>query len=87
MLKSPKKSGYALSGFKITFAPKKMSLHVSNLTKVYGQQKAINDISFSVEKGEIVGFLGPNGAGKSTTMKIATGYLAPTAGTITGKSI
>lgn len=83
MLKSPKKSGYALSGFKITFAPKKMSLHVSNLTKVYGQQKAINDISFSVEKGEIVGFLGPNGAGKSTTMKIATGYLAPTAGTIT----
>jgi ABC-2 type transport system ATP-binding protein len=68
---------------KLLLHRKKMSLHVSNLTKVYGQQKAINDISFSVEKGEIVGFLGPNGAGKSTTMKIATGYLAPTAGTIT----
>jgi ABC-2 type transport system ATP-binding protein len=60
-----------------------MSLYVSHLTKVYGHQKALNDISFSVEKGEIVGFLGPNGAGKSTTMKIATGYLAPTSGTIT----
>ncbi|MBL7877546.1 MAG: gliding motility-associated ABC transporter ATP-binding subunit GldA [Cyclobacteriaceae bacterium] len=60
-----------------------MSLHVSNLTKVYGQQKALNDVSFSVEKGEIVGFLGPNGAGKSTTMKIATGYLASTSGTVT----
>lgn len=60
-----------------------MSLHVSNLTKVYGLQKALNDVSFSVEKGEIVGFLGPNGAGKSTTMKIATGYLASTSGTVT----
>jgi len=59
-----------------------MSLYVSHLTKIYRQQKAVNDISFSIEKGEIVGFLGPNGAGKSTTMKIATGYLPPTSGTV-----
>lgn len=59
-----------------------MSLYVSHLTKLYGQQKAVNDVSFSIEKGEIVGFLGPNGAGKSTTMKIATGYLPPTSGTV-----
>lgn len=52
-----------------------MSITVTNLTKIYGEQKAINDISFKVGKGEIVGFLGPNGAGKSTTMKILTGYL------------
>lgn len=59
-----------------------MSLYVSHLTKVFGQQKAVNDISFSIEKGEIVGFLGPNGAGKSTTMKIATGYLPPSSGSV-----
>ena len=52
-----------------------MSIEVTNLSKTYGQQKAVNDISFKVGKGEIVGFLGPNGAGKSTTMKIITGYL------------
>ena len=52
-----------------------MSISVSNLTKLYGAQKAVNGISFSVGKGEIVGFLGPNGAGKSTTMKMITGYL------------
>ncbi len=52
-----------------------MSIEVHNLTKIYGEQKAVNDISFSLNKGEIVGFLGPNGAGKSTTMKIITGYL------------
>jgi ABC-2 type transport system ATP-binding protein len=52
-----------------------MSIEVKNLLKIYGEQKAVNDISFSVGKGEIVGFLGPNGAGKSTTMKIITGYL------------
>lgn len=57
-----------------------MSIRVDNLCKVYGEQKALNDISFSVNKGEIVGFLGPNGAGKSTTMKILTGYLKQTAG-------
>jgi ABC-2 type transport system ATP-binding protein len=59
-----------------------MSLEIRNLTKTYGQQKALDSISFSVGKGEIVGFLGPNGAGKSSTMKIATGFLPPTAGTV-----
>ncbi|HRH59798.1 MAG TPA: gliding motility-associated ABC transporter ATP-binding subunit GldA [Chitinophagaceae bacterium] len=58
-----------------------MSIEVKNLTKVYGEQKAVNNISFSIGKGEIVGFLGPNGAGKSTTMKIITGYLSANAGT------
>jgi len=52
-----------------------MSIEVKNLVKIYGEQKAVNNISFSLNKGEIVGFLGPNGAGKSTTMKIITGYL------------
>jgi ABC-2 type transport system ATP-binding protein len=52
-----------------------MSIQVTQLLKEYGQQKAVNDISFQIGKGEIVGFLGPNGAGKSTTMKIITGYL------------
>jgi ABC-2 type transport system ATP-binding protein len=60
-----------------------MSLHVKNLTKVYGTQKAVNNISFEVGEGEIVGFLGPNGAGKSTTMKIATCYVPPTEGMVT----
>jgi ABC-2 type transport system ATP-binding protein len=60
-----------------------MSLNVKNLTKVYGTQKAVNNISFEVGEGEIVGFLGPNGAGKSTTMKIATSYVPPTAGQVT----
>ena len=57
-----------------------MSIEVKNLLKVYGDQKAVNNISFKVNKGEIVGFLGPNGAGKSTTMKIITGYLEQTGG-------
>ena len=52
-----------------------MSIEVKRLTKIYGNQKAIDNISFTVNKGEIVGFLGPNGAGKSTTMKIITGFL------------
>ena len=59
-----------------------MSITVKNLTKIYGEQKAVNDISFSIEQGEIVGFLGPNGAGKSTTMKMITGYLQPSNGDI-----
>ena len=59
-----------------------MSIQVQNLTKVYNQQRAVNQISLTVQPGEIVGFLGPNGAGKSTTMKIATGYLPPTEGTV-----
>lgn len=52
-----------------------MSIQITQLLKQYGEQKAVNDISFRIGKGEIVGFLGPNGAGKSTTMKIITGYL------------
>lgn len=60
-----------------------MSISVSSLTKIYGSQKAVDNISFQLNKGEIVGFLGPNGAGKSTTMKMITGYLPPTAGTAT----
>jgi len=57
-----------------------MSIEVKDLTRVYGEQKAIDQISFSVSRGEIVGFLGPNGAGKSTTMKILTGCLKPSDG-------
>ena len=57
-------------------------LKVQNLTKIYGTQKAVNDITFEAKAGEIVGFLGPNGAGKSTTMKIATCYLTATAGNV-----
>ena len=59
-----------------------MSLKVSGLTKIYGEQRAVDDITFEAPKGKITGFLGPNGAGKSTTMKIATGYIAPTTGTV-----
>ncbi len=59
-----------------------MSLRVQALTKTYGNQTAVNNVSFSAEPGQIVGFLGPNGAGKSTTMKVATGYLPPTHGTV-----
>ena len=59
-----------------------MSISVKNLTKIYGEQRAVNDISFSIQQGEIVGFLGPNGAGKSTTMKMITGYLEPSIGDI-----
>lgn len=61
----------------------RMSIEINHLTRLYGEQRAVNDISFSVRKGEIVGFLGPNGAGKSTTMKIITGYLQPTSGAAT----
>jgi ABC-2 type transport system ATP-binding protein len=57
-----------------------VSIEVKNLSKVYGQQVAVNNISFSVKKGEIVGFLGPNGAGKSTTMKMLTCFIPPTDG-------
>lgn len=57
-----------------------MSIKVSSLTKIYGTQRAVDNISFELKKGEIVGFLGPNGAGKSTTMKMITGYLPPTSG-------
>lgn len=59
-----------------------MEITVSNLTKKYGPQKAVDDISFEVQTGEILGFLGPNGAGKSTTMKVITCFISPTAGTV-----
>jgi ABC-2 type transport system ATP-binding protein len=59
-----------------------MSVEVRGLTKIYGSQRAVDNISFSLAKGEIVGFLGPNGAGKSTTMKMITGYLEPDGGLI-----
>ncbi len=59
-----------------------MSINIQHLTKTYGAQTAVDEISFSIGKGEIVGFLGPNGAGKSTTMKMITGYLMPDAGKV-----
>ena len=60
-----------------------MSIEVNNLFKYYGQQAAVNDVSFSVKQGEILGFLGPNGAGKSTTMKIITGFIPSHSGEVT----
>jgi len=57
-----------------------MSIKVENITKTYGEQKALNKVSFTIEKGEIVGFLGPNGAGKSTMMKILTAFLPASEG-------
>lgn len=59
-----------------------MSIEVKGITKLYGQQKALDNVSFSVATGEIVGFIGPNGAGKSTMMKIITGYIPQTEGTV-----
>jgi ABC-2 type transport system ATP-binding protein len=57
-------------------------IHVEHLSKTYGPHRAVRDLSFSVKKGEVVGFLGPNGAGKTTTMKIITGFMAPTSGSV-----
>ena len=57
-------------------------ISVENLSKSFGQKLAVDDISFEVKKGEVLGFLGPNGAGKSTTMRMVTGYLPPTAGEV-----
>ena len=59
-----------------------MSIEVLHLNKKYGTQTAVNDLSFTINKGEIVGFLGPNGAGKSTTMKMITGTIEPDSGSI-----
>ena len=58
-------------------------IEVSHLTKAYGAVRAVDDISFSIAPGEIIGFLGPNGAGKSTTMNMLTGYISATSGSIT----
>ena len=60
-----------------------MSIIVNNVTKVFGEQYALNKVSFEAKKGEIVGFLGPNGAGKTTMMKIITGLIPPTEGDVT----
>ncbi len=59
-----------------------MSIQVKDLSKIYGQQKAVDQISFEIKTGEIVGFVGPNGAGKSTTMKILTGFIPPSSGEV-----
>lgn len=59
-----------------------MNISVSNLTKVYGTQRAVDNISFQVKTGEILGFLGPNGAGKTTTMKVLTCFMAPSDGSV-----
>ena len=59
-----------------------MSIELTSISKTYGKQKAVNEISFKAKKGEIVGFLGPNGAGKSTTMKILTGFIKPSDGAV-----
>ncbi len=61
----------------------KSMVEVKNLTKRYGNVTVVDDISFSVDNGEILGFLGPNGAGKSTTMNMITGYISSTSGTVT----
>jgi ABC-2 type transport system ATP-binding protein len=57
-------------------------IRIENLTKTFGQKKAVDNLTFSVERGEVLGFLGPNGAGKSTTMRMITGFLPPSAGKI-----
>ena len=59
-----------------------MSVKVTNLVKTFGEQKAVNDISFEAKKGEVLGFLGPNGAGKTTTMKIVTCFIPQSSGTV-----
>ena len=59
-------------------------IEVSHLVKSYRDLKAVNDVTFKVEKGEILGFLGPNGAGKTTTMRMITGVLPPTSGSVKG---
>jgi ABC-2 type transport system ATP-binding protein len=64
-----------------------MSIEVSSVSKLYGEQKALNAISFSIDKGSVVGFLGPNGAGKSTMMKILTGFINPNEGSVSVNGI
>ena len=58
-------------------------IKIENLVKTFGAKRAVDGISFTVERGEVVGFLGPNGSGKSTTMRMITGYYAPDAGRVT----
>src|SRR5437763_16268698 len=60
-----------------------LMIDVKNLTKAFGAKLAVNDVSFAVARGEVLGFLGPNGAGKSTTMRMITGFFPPSEGTLT----
>ena len=62
--------------------PEETTIHVESVNKSFGPHKAVQDVSFNVQKGEIVGFLGPNGAGKSTTMRLLTSYYTPDSGDI-----
>src|SRR6476620_1757179 len=57
-------------------------IKVENLIKTFGPKRAVDGVSFSVERGEVLGFLGPNGAGKSTSMRMITGFIPPTSGTV-----
>src|SRR5678809_17821 len=57
-------------------------IKIENLVKAFGAKRAVDDISFTVERGEVLGFLGPNGAGKSTTMRMVTGFMPPTSGKV-----
>lgn len=86
MLNTPKSAKIVISEAKHLLSTHRtseiMSINIQHLTKTYGAQTAVDEISFSIGKGEIVGFLGPNGAGKSTTMKMITGYLMPDAGKV-----
>src|SRR5690242_3278098 len=75
-------SGFRLHWHKIFCGPRISMIQVSNLTKRYAGRTAVDDISFSVERGEIVGLLGPNGAGKSTTMRVLSGFMPATSGTV-----
>src|SRR5262245_8703667 len=74
--RAPWRAGF----FALGHARRTIVIEAQDLTKQYGARTAIQDISFSVERGEILGFLGPNGAGKTTTMRILTGYMPPTTG-------
>src|SRR5436190_7519253 len=58
-------------------------IKIENLVKAFGPKRAVDDVSFSVERGEVLGFLGPNGAGKSTTMRMITGFMPPSSGKVT----
>src|SRR5882757_3896105 len=58
-------------------------IKVQNLVKLFGAKRAVDGVSFSVERGEVLGFLGPNGAGKSTSMRMITGFIPPSGGTVT----
>src|SRR5919109_620053 len=61
----------------------KSVIRIENLVKTFGPKRAVDGVSFNVERGEVLGFLGPNGAGKSTTMRMVTGFMPPTAGKVT----